>query len=105
MMIKLIPEVTAEAERFRLERRGPFLTPRRDPIEPVPVGSFVVMVFRVTGYDPDCDGSLMARVAHVDREGEPTGWEARALGLYPDSTVQIDAPAELWGLATEEPAK
>lgn len=77
-------------------------TGRRDPVEPVPVGSYVVMVFRVTGYDPDCDGSLMARLEQVDKEGDATGWSPNQLGLYPDTDLIVDAPGELWNLAEKK---
>lgn len=72
------------------------MTVRRDPVEPVPVGTHVVLVFRVTGYDPDCDGSLMARLARVDKNGEETGWEPAQLTLSPDSALIVDDPATLW---------
>jgi len=68
---------------------------RRDSVEPVPVGTIIAMVFRVTGYDPDCDGSLMGRFEHIDRHGNPTGWEPTHLGLYPDTDVILDNPDEL----------
>jgi hypothetical protein len=72
---------------------------RRDPIEPVPVGTYVAMAFRVIGYDPDCDGSLMARLAHVDEHGKDTGWDPHHLGLYPSTDVVLDSPAELFETA------
>lgn len=100
-MLRLIPEITAERENFRIETHGNIGLVRRDPVEPVPVGSFVVMVFQVTGYDPDCDGSLMARLAHVGKDGKASGWEPRAIGLYPDYSVSVDAPADVWEAAQE----
>jgi hypothetical protein len=73
------------------------MTPRRDPVEPVPVGTYVAMVFRVTGYDQDCDGSLMARLENVDADGKSTGWEESAIGMYPNCTWIVDRPGELDG--------
>jgi hypothetical protein len=62
-----------------------------NPIKP-PVGSYVAMVFRVTGYDPDRgetpESATMARLEHVDLDGETTGWEAQQIGLY-DTTAQV----------------
>lgn len=99
MAIRRVPEVTREQENFRLEPVPGLraMTPRRDPVEPVPVGTYVAMVFRVSGYDQDCDGSLMARVENVDADGRTTGWEESALGLSPESTWVIDGPGELDG--------
>jgi hypothetical protein len=102
MTIRRVPEITAEQENFRVEPvdLGPrvrAVTVRRDPVEPVPVGTYVAMVFRVTGYDRDCDGHLMARVENVGADGEATGWEQNCLGLSPGSTWVIDRPGELDG--------
>lgn len=96
-----VREITAEEENARTEPLadwpgGTAVMVRRNPVEPEPVGTYVVMVFRVTGYDPDCDGSLMARLAHVDRHGRETGWEPTHLGLYPDTDLVVDHPSELW---------
>lgn len=99
MAIRRVPEITAEQENFRLEQLEPgndnFTIAKRDPVRPVPEGTIVVMAFRVTGYDPDCDGSLMARLENIDATGEPTGWEETAMGLYPTSTWMVDDVAEL----------
>jgi len=102
-----VPEITAEQENHRFESLadwpgGTAVMSRRDPVEPVPVGTYIVMVFRVTGYDPDCDGSLMARLEHVDRRGEPTGWEPTHLGMYPDTGLVVDHPSELWDASNQE---
>jgi hypothetical protein len=78
------------------------VTFKRKPVEPVPVGTYIAMVFRVTGYDPDCDGSLMARFEHVDEQGEATGWEPKNLGLYPTTDIVLDDAGELFRLADEQ---
>ncbi len=64
---------------------------------PVPVGAIVLVAFRVTGYDRDCDGTLMARLENVDVHGEATEWEENAIGLYPDTAWTIDNLNELRG--------
>lgn len=100
-MIRPVPDVSEQENARTVPAK--FLpgavTTRRDPVEPVPVGSYIACVFRVTGYDPDCDGSLMARLAQVDRTGEPTGWETDSVGLYPDTDVAVDSPDDLHKLA------
>jgi hypothetical protein len=84
-----VREITAQEENFRAVPMGPFDVIRRDPIEPEPIGTIVLTAFRVVGYDPDCDGSLMARLEHIDKDGEPTGWEQNAVGLYPDTELVV----------------
>ena len=97
MAVRKIPEITREQENFRMVRVPgfPFEAIRRDPVEPVPVGTLVARIFRVTGYDPDCDRSLMARLEAVDSAGEGSGWEIDRLGLYPDAWWVVDSPDEL----------
>lgn len=69
-----------------------------NPIKP-PVGSYVAMVFRVTGYDPDCgetaETATMARLEQVDLEGETTGWETKQIGLYDTTDRVLSAPGDL----------
>jgi hypothetical protein len=103
MGFRPVPKITAEQENFRTVplASGPgfnAVMTQRDPVEPVPIGTYVAMVFRVTGYDPDCDGSLMARLEQVDKGGEPTGWEPTHLGLYPDVDIVLDEPCDLFDL-------
>lgn len=96
-------EITAEEENFRTEPMFPensrILVPRKDPVEPEPVGTYIAMCFRIVGYHPDCDGSLMAKLERVDEIGEPTGWCPDSIGLYPDTDVVIQHPSELFSLA------
>lgn len=75
-------------------------TLKRDFAPPVPIGAYVVMVARVVGYDPDCDGSAMARLEFVDREGETTGWTQGNIGLYPETELLVDHPHDLWDIAS-----
>lgn len=102
MSIRKVPEITAEQENARLVEMIPgesrFKMLKKDPVEPLEVGSYVAMVFRVTGYDQDCDGSLMIRAEQVDRHGETTGWEIDSIGLYTDVDVVLDGPGDLHAL-------
>lgn len=89
-----VREITAEEENLRTEvfykdksRECSFI--KRDPIEPEPVGTIIVMAFRIVGYDKDCDGSLMARLECINKKGESTGWEPNGIGLYPDTDLVI----------------
>lgn len=104
MTVRLRPvrEITAEEENFRTVPffKAPGIdahTSRRDPVEPESVGTIILMAFRVTGYDPDCDGSLMARLEAIDKDGEPGGWEPNCIGLYPHSELVVEGNlSELW---------
>lgn len=66
-----------------------------------PIGSYVVQVFRVTGYDPDCgetpETASMARLENVDQDGEPTGWDVTCVGLDPESTSVVGHPRDVLG--------
>ena len=53
------------------------------------------MAFKITGYDQDCDGSLLAKLEHIDKEGEPTGMNISQVGLYP-STDLVATTIEEW---------
>lgn len=109
--MRLIREITSEEENFRTVPNGPFVTFKRDPVQPEPIGTIVLIPHRIVGYDPDCDGSLMARlelVSHgeefdpVDDEilNAPKEVAARYAGvstnhgLYPDSGFVV-TPDEL----------
>lgn len=73
------------------------ITSKRNPVEPEPIGTIVLMAFRITGYTPDCDGSLMAKLDHIDKDGNESGWSPDSIGLYPDSDLVV-TPAELKAL-------
>lgn len=89
------PEENARVVPFDVPGRDNISTIRRDFVPPVPIGTYVAMVFRVVGYDPDCDGSAMAHLERVDRNGEATGWESRNHGLYASTDVVLDGPGDL----------
>lgn len=91
----------SEVENFRVEQHGQFGVIRRDSIEPEPIGTLVVKVFRVTGYDRDCDGSLMAKLENIDNEGQRTGWDVSSLGLNPNDTIVVTTANELWDICPQ----
>lgn len=95
-----VRRITAEEENFRIEDVGAFGIIRRDPIEPEPVGTIILTAFQITGYDRDCDGSLMARFRQVDCYMRPTGWEEDSIELCPDTDLVI-TPEELKSLFEE----
>jgi hypothetical protein len=64
---------------------------RRDPVEVEPVGAIVLMAFRVAGYEPDLDGSMMARLEAIDKDGEATGWTPKRIGLCHDVGLVVTA--------------
>lgn len=81
----------ASIENSRIETKGGFNVLRRDSVEPEPVGTLVMMPFRVAGYDKDCDGSLMARLEAIESSGQPTGWEPDRIGVYPSTMLVVTA--------------
>lgn len=76
-----------------------FFTLKVDPVEPEPVGQYVVCVFEIIGYDQDYDGSLMARLMSVDKDGKRTGAEMNNVGIYPEDTLVVQHPSVLWNEA------
>jgi hypothetical protein len=87
-----VREITAEEENFRVVPHPNSLNVRvirRDSIEPEPVGTIVLCAFRIVGYDPDCDGSLMARMEEIDMNGETTGLNLKHHGLYPETELVV----------------
>ena len=55
--------------------------------EPEPVGTILLIPFRITGYHKDCDGSDMAKLEAIDSSGDATGWTQDCIGLYPNSEL------------------
>ena len=100
--MRRVREITAEEENLRTE---PWIgenmrITRRDFIKPEPEGTIILMAFRITGYDQDCDGSAMARLDGINLDGEETGAELTHHGLYPESdlVVTLDELKELVGV-------
>lgn len=79
------------------------ITIKVDPIEPEPVGTVVLLPFRIAGFDRDCDGSLMVRMEnlmrwHHSEDGlAETGWDVDSIGLDPDTGFVVSED-ELVGL-------
>lgn len=99
--MRKIPDITPEQENARLEPLAEWpggvkaVILKFDPVEPVPLGTTLAMLVRVVGYDPDCDGSLMARLVQIDSNGRETGAEFDHSGLDPDTYVILETPDEL----------
>ena len=94
-----------EAESRANPALSQFSLCKRDPVEPEPIGTIVLMAFRITGYDKDCDGSLMARLEQIERDGSTTGWTPGNLGLYPscDLVVTMEEWQEMFDGLTNSP--
>jgi len=86
-----VRKITAEDENFRTELLKGIncCVIRRDPVEAEPKGTIVLMAFRITGYHPDCDGSLMVKAEQIDKDGEITGWDIDSIGLYPETELVV----------------
>ena len=85
----------SKIDNARIEPRDGFAVLHRDPIEPEPVGTIVLLPFRVTGYDRDCDRSLMARLEGIDADGIATGWNVNRVGIANGVVVTLDELKEL----------
>jgi len=84
-----VREITSAEESLRFEQVCGYGVSRRNPVKPEPEGTIVLLAFRVTGYEPDCDGSLMACLEHIDRDGEASGWNPSRIGLCHDSGLVV----------------
>ena len=54
-----------------------------------PADTIVLMPFKIVGYHKDCDGSLLACLAAVDKDGKTTGWCPDGIGLSPDTGLVV----------------
>lgn len=98
-----VKEITAAEENFRTESvpGAPFVVIKRDPVKPEPEGTIILLPFRITSYDQNCDGSLMARLEAINKDGESTGHTINCHGLYP-STDLVVTPEELKALFADK---
>lgn len=85
-----VRDITPDEQNHRIVEFAPgMFSSKVDGIQPEPVGTIIVTAFRITGYRPDCDGSLMAELEHIDRDGNATGWTENSVGLYPDTDLVV----------------
>jgi hypothetical protein len=92
-------KITPEEDNARLVPIGNtgFESIKRDFVEPEPVGTIILMAFRITGYGKDCDGSAMICAEHIDKDGDASGWDIDSIGMNPDGTLVV-LPEELKSL-------
>jgi len=96
--------ISDEEEGARIVDMPPFITVKRNSVEPEPVGTIIIKAFRITGYDKDCDGSLMGRLENIDGSNEATGWEVNAIGVE-DTDTMVATEDEWAGLFLNEPTR
>ena len=90
--MRFIREITAKEENFRGEPLFPgnkALQIKRDFVEPEPIGTVILIPFRISGYGKDCDGSALATLTAIDNNFEETGWRPDCIGLYPSSGLIV----------------
>ena len=80
----------SKEENYRVQVIGPGMTETvREPVEPEPVGSLVLVPFRVAGYDTQRDGTCTARLEHINTDGSAAGGEASGIALRPTSALVV----------------
>lgn len=95
----------SKEENYRVQVIGPGMTETvREPVEPEPVGSLVLLPFRVVGYDTQDDGTCTARLEHINTDGSATGGQASGIALRPASALVL-AEGEIDSLFESEEAE
>ena len=61
----------------------------REPFEPEPVGTLVLVPFRISGYDTKKDGTCTAHLEHIHTDGNTAGGEASDISLRPTSALVV----------------
>ncbi len=90
----------SKEENYRVQVIGPGMTETvREPVEPEPIGSLILLPFRVVGYDTQRDSTCTARLEHINTDGSATGGEADGIVLRPTSALVV-AEEEMLGLFT-----
>ena len=83
----------SKEENYRVQVIGPGMTETvREP-----VGTLLLLPFRVVGYDTQGDGSCTARLEHINTDGSATGGQASGMALRPTSALVV-AEEEIPGL-------
>jgi len=88
--MRLIRDIS-KVENFRTDpasEKVAFI--KRDFVKPEPEGTIILLPFRITGYDLDCDGSALAQLKALDNRLDTTGWRPNGIGLYPDVGFVVD---------------
>ncbi len=81
----------SKEENFRPQVIGPgMVTTMRTPVEPEPVGSIVLVPFRVTGYEVDDNGNCKARLEQVNAKGDTNGWKPEARWLQSQDALVVE---------------
>ena len=81
----------SKEENFRPQVIGPgMVTTMRTPVEPEPVGSIVLVPFRITGYEVDDNGNCKALLEQVNAEGETNGWKPEPRRLQTSDTLVVE---------------
>jgi len=60
---------------------------KKNFVKPEPEGTIVLIPFRITKYQNDCDGSALASLEAIDTNGEIAGWGESGIGLYPETAL------------------
>jgi hypothetical protein len=105
--MRLVRDIPPEEEIARVERRGRFYIVKRNPVEPEPVGTIVLLPFEITGYEQDCDGSLMAELDNLypyELEGNDfdisdlgsSGWEVSRVGINKGIVISAESLVALY---------
>lgn len=81
----------SKEENFRPQVIGPgMVTTMRTPTEPEPVGSIVLVPFRITGYEIDGNGNCKARLEHVNADGETNDWQPEPRRLQSSDALVVE---------------
>ncbi len=94
VIVNTVRDITPEEEEFRLEEIAPNMSMvKRNPVELIPVGTIILIPFRIEKYGNDCDGSLLAHLANLNVYGDGTiddsGWEQSGISIDSNTCLVI----------------